>query len=220
MISSQFGRWGVGCLVVSGRRPLPDLVARSPKTRTALEYAEQQHAGQRRSGDGAAFIEHPLDVGWLLYRDGAPDDVIAAGLLHDVLEKTDVGAVDLRARFGQAITGLVEAVSEDDTIRGYRQRKAALRKRVAAAGPEALMIFAADKVSKVRELRAAIATARRRHMRLPASLLPPRRLAHLRQCLGMLEHTLGDAPLVEMLSGELLGLDRDLAALTEAKVAA
>jgi (p)ppGpp synthase/HD superfamily hydrolase len=205
---------------VLGRRRLPNLVARLPRTRAALEYAEQQHSGQRRSSDGAPFIQHPLEVGWLLYRAGMPDHVIAAGVLHDVLEKTDVTVTELTARFGPAATRLVEAVSEDDTIRGYRQRKSALRQQVAAAGPEALMILAADKVSKVRELHAAIATARRRHTPVETSLLPPRRVAHLRQCHAMLEQTLGDAPLVETLGGELVTLDRDLATLTEAKAAA
>jgi hypothetical protein len=50
------------------------------------------------------------------------------------------------------------------------------------------MVFAADKVSKVRELRTAVATASRHHERVDQSLPPPRRLAHLRHCLGMLEH--------------------------------
>ena len=92
--------------------------------------------------------------------------------------------------------------------------------QVSAAGPEALMIFAADKVSKVRELRAAIATARRRRMPVPTSLLPRRRLAHFRQCLEVLEQTLGDAPLVRALGGELVGLGRDLAPFTEVKALA
>ena len=202
---------------MAGRPRLADVVSRLPSTGAALEYAELQHAGQCRSSDGAPFIQHPVEVGWLLYRAGAPDHVIAAGVLHDVLEKTDVSTAELRARFGPSIASLVEAVSEDDTIPGYRQRKAALRREVAAAGPEALMVFAADKVSKVRELRAAIATARRRHVPVAASLLPPRRLAHLRQCLGMLQQALQDAPLVDTLDVELRGLGRDLATLTEVK---
>jgi (p)ppGpp synthase/HD superfamily hydrolase len=41
-----------------------------------------------RSSDGAPFIRHPLEVATVLYRTGAPDHLIAAGLLHDVVEKT------------------------------------------------------------------------------------------------------------------------------------
>jgi (p)ppGpp synthase/HD superfamily hydrolase len=191
-------------------RSLLDVLGRLPKARAALEYAERQHAGQRRSSDGAPFIKHPLEVGWLLYRAGAPDDVVAAGLLHDVLERTSVSDSELRRHFRSPIARVVRAVSEDQGIAGYGQRKAALRRQVAAAGPEALLVFAADKVSKVRELRAAVSTASRRHERVGESLLPPRRLAHLHSCLGMLEECLGDSPLVRLLGIELAELDHDL----------
>lgn len=186
------------------------MVAHLPKTRLALEFAGREHAGQRRSSDGAPFIEHPIEVGWLLYQAGARDPVIAAGVLHDVLEKTAVTPAILRRCFGARIAQLVEAISEDETIADYEQRKAALRQQAAAAGPDALSIFAADKVSKVRELRGAISDARRTGEPLQASLVPPRRLAHFRHCLGMLEECLGDASLVQLLSAELVGLGHDL----------
>jgi (p)ppGpp synthase/HD superfamily hydrolase len=189
---------------------LPDVVANLPKTRLALEFAEREHAGQLRSSDGAPFIEHPIEVGWLLYQDGEPDRVVAAGVLHDVLEKTTVTPPMLRRCFGARIAKLVEAVSEDEEIAGYAERKAALRQQVAATGPEALSVFAADKVSKVRELRVAISSAARAGVPLEASLVPPRRLAHFRRCLGMLEESLGETRLVELLRAELAGLDRDL----------
>lgn len=205
---------------MTGRRRLPDVVLRLPKARAALEYAEREHAGQRRSSDGAPFVEHPLEVGWLLYRAGAADHVIAAGVLHDVLEKTAVSVAELQAQFGSRTAGLVYAVSEDEGITGYRQRKAALRHRAASSGPEALEVFAADKVSKIRELRAAVATATRRHRPVPGSLLPPRRLEHFHHCLGMLEERLGESPLVELLGREFAALNREIKAATEVLAAA
>ncbi len=74
------------------------------------------HRGQRREVDGAPFIVHPLEVASLLYFAGAPDTVVAAGVLHDVIEDTDAAAGDLRARVGDLVTKLVLAVSEDDRI--------------------------------------------------------------------------------------------------------
>src|SRR2546421_11168033 len=74
---------------------IPAHAERLPQTRAALEYAQRIHAGQHRH-DGAPFVQHPLEVGALLHRVGAADHVIAAGVLHDVIEKTDVTAVDLR----------------------------------------------------------------------------------------------------------------------------
>jgi HD domain len=79
------------------RHRIPDWSQTLPSTREALAYAERQHAGQRRAADGAPFVVHPLEVACLLYRAGAPDDVIAAGLLHDTIEKTDANAADLQA---------------------------------------------------------------------------------------------------------------------------
>jgi hypothetical protein len=71
--------------------------ARVPQTRAAIEYAERRHAGQRRA-DGAPFILHPLEVAALLHDRGAADHLIAAGVLHDVAEKADGTAPELRER--------------------------------------------------------------------------------------------------------------------------
>jgi (p)ppGpp synthase/HD superfamily hydrolase len=178
----------------------PDLVERLPRTRAAAAYAEERHAGQRRKVDGAPFIEHPREVAWLLYRAGAPDHVVAAGVLHDTIEKTGADIEELRARFGPETAELVLAVSEDPGIRTYARRKAALRDQVADAGTEALMVFAADKISKVREYS------------LGATTKPPsqRRLTHYRRCLELLERLLNDASLVAQLRAEV---DRLTAAL-------
>jgi (p)ppGpp synthase/HD superfamily hydrolase len=195
-------------------------VGRLPRASSALAFAEHHHAGQRRSTDGAPFIEHPLEVGELLFAAGTPDHVIAAGLLHDVLEKTEVTDAELRAQFGVRIARLVEAVSEDQSIRGYASRKAALRRQARAAGREAMMVFAADKVSKVRELRAAVASAALHHERVDPALVSPRRLRHFRRCLEVLEERLGDWPLVHQLRRELTGLQAELAASATTPAAA
>ncbi|HZU60781.1 MAG TPA: HD domain-containing protein [Solirubrobacteraceae bacterium] len=189
---------------MSRPRGLEDVIDRLPVTQKALAYAQRQHAGQRCSFSRAPFIDHPLEVGWLLYRAGASDRVVAAGVLHDTVEKTSSDEADLRGCFGPGIARMVMAVSEDKALGGYTRRKAALRGQVAAAGPEALSIFAADKISKVRELRRTI-SARRCGGRQPeASLLRPRRIAHYRSCLGLLDEVMGPPrALVEQLRGEL-----------------
>lgn len=165
-----------------------------PQTRAALEYARAAHAGQRRKADGAPFILHPREVASLLCEASAPDHLIAAGALHDVIEKTGVSAADLRERFGNRITTLVVAVSEDERVTNYTARKAALRDQVARAGDEALTLFAADKISKVRELR-----IRGYGVHRP----PRRRLAHYQRCLALLQEHLPRSPLVAQLRAEL-----------------
>jgi (p)ppGpp synthase/HD superfamily hydrolase len=165
------------------------------------------HEGQRRQIDGAPFILHPLEVASLLYAAGAPDQLIAAGVLHDTIEKTNALATDLRDRFGSAIAALVLAVTEDNRIKGYAKRKAALRAQVANAGEEALLLFAADKLSKVRELRLGQTPASQtREQPAGISSLRPRKLAHYRHCLRLLESHIPDAPLVRQLRAEMESL--------------
>jgi (p)ppGpp synthase/HD superfamily hydrolase len=183
------------------RRRIPDWSQTLPSTRAALAYAERQHAGQRRAADGAPEVVHPLEVACLRYRAGAPDHVIAAGLLHDTIEKTDAPAADLETRFSLRIATIVLAVSEDPRITGYTERKAALRDRAARAGDDALMALAADKISKVRELK--LETIQTRAHTAPVSCSWERRLTHYRHCLRLLEEHLTDSPLVTTLRTEL-----------------
>jgi (p)ppGpp synthase/HD superfamily hydrolase len=178
-----------------------DLAGGFPRTDAAVAYAEEAHAGQRRDADGSPFILHPLEVATLLRDAGAPDHVIAAGVLHDVIEKAGPDPSELRRRFGHDVARLVLAVSEDKKIRGYSRRKEALRRQAAGAGDEAMMVFAADKISKVRELqleRARGAAAEPSH---PMSR--DRRLDHYRSCLAVLQSRLADSPLVTQLDVEL-----------------
>ena len=113
---------------------------------------------QRREVDNAPFILHPLEVAALLASRDYEDAVVAAGLLHDAVEKTEATSVaDVRERCGEHVAAIVAAVPEDPTIADYGARKAALRDGMAAAGPDAHAVYAADKIAKARELRAQAA---------------------------------------------------------------
>src|SRR6476469_1719485 len=105
---------------------MPGFIHELPMTMVAFAYAKRAHDGQLRRVDGAPFIVHPLEVASLLDCAGAPDHLVAAGVLHDTIEKTHVVASDLRERFGNRVATLVLAVSEDEHITGYARRKAAL----------------------------------------------------------------------------------------------
>lgn len=196
---------------------MPRFVHGLPLTRAAIGYAEQMHAGQR-GGDGTAFILHPLEVASLLYYAGAPDHVIAAGAMHDLVEKAGVSASELRERFGSRICELVLAVSDDDRIHGYAARKAALRRQVAGAGDEALLLFAADKLSKLRELRRETEhDADTRETARPVRELRARRLRHYQRSLAMLEERLPESPLVGDLRNELAAFIGERPALLSAR---
>jgi guanosine-3',5'-bis(diphosphate) 3'-pyrophosphohydrolase len=121
--------------------------------------AREAHAGQVRNGSGGMpYIEHPIAVAELLAEQGFADEVLAAALLHDVVEDSAISVAEVRERFGGKVADLVEALTDDETIELYERRKDEHRRRVAAAGPDALAIYAADKLSNVRTLRGAYAS--------------------------------------------------------------
>ena len=138
-------------------RGFPSFVDALPLTRRALQFATARHRGQRRDADAAAFILHPLEVAQLLADRDYPDHVVAAGVLHDVIENTPATAAEIEQRFGAEVAGLVASVSEPDGDGSYIERKARLRAAMSGAGADAAAIYAADKVAKVRELRLTLA---------------------------------------------------------------
>ena len=173
-----------------------DFVDRSPLTRDALAFAARWHEGQTRDTDSTPFLTHPTEVACLLHEAGYSDEVVAAGVLHDVLEDTDASVEELERRFGPEVAGLVAAVSDDPTIEDHSERKAALRRQVAAAGDCAVAVFAADKVSKARELR--VRTGDGRFQRKDET-----RIEHYRASLEMLDELMPGHPLVDRLRAEL-----------------
>jgi (p)ppGpp synthase/HD superfamily hydrolase len=149
-------------------------------------------------------MSHVLEVAALLHQAGAADYVVVAGVLHDTIEKTNSTAFDLRRRFGSRIASLVMAVSEDQRIETYSERKAALCERIRGESDAAVMLFAADKVSKVRELRREGPRGRRRSGAVVAAKASRRqRIAHYRRCLRLLDERMPDSPLVSQLREEL-----------------
>jgi (p)ppGpp synthase/HD superfamily hydrolase len=186
----------------AGARPgrASDRFAGLPIARAALTFASARHAGQYRAVNHAPFIAHPIEVGRLLARDPQPDEVIAAGLLHDLLEKTATTSTELRRLSGSDLVRLVESVSDDPSIGDYATRKRELRDRVAHGGPSVCAIFAADKISKVREL-AMRSAPQRGEPRARA------KLAHYRASRDMLRRVAGDLALVQLLDVELQRLE-------------
>lgn len=74
----------------------PDTLPRDQWVPAAQLLATQAHEGQYRR-DGKPYITHPEGVAVRLQRAGLPDDVVAAGWLHDTVEDTDLTLKDLRA---------------------------------------------------------------------------------------------------------------------------
>ncbi|MGE5707758.1 MAG: RelA/SpoT family protein [Bacteroidota bacterium] len=79
--------------------------------RKAFEFGQAKHEGQYRASEEPYFI-HPYEVALLLAQLEADGATIAAGLLHDVLEDTDVTAKEMEEMFGTEVLRLVEGVTK------------------------------------------------------------------------------------------------------------
>jgi guanosine-3',5'-bis(diphosphate) 3'-pyrophosphohydrolase len=97
---------------VKANRPADDLAL----IRSAWEFSIQKHEGQRRAS-GEAYIGHPLEVAQVLAELKMDATAIAAGLLHDAVEDTDVTATDIAKRFGEQVAHIVEGVTKLDKIK-------------------------------------------------------------------------------------------------------
>lgn len=188
---------------MQGEQFAPSFLDHLPEARAALAFAAKQHTGQRRESDEAPFIIHPLEVAALLHNTGHRQQVVAAGILHDTVEDAPASVEEIRRRFGGEIAELVAAMTEDASIDEFAPRKAALRHQIAAAGPDAASIYAADKVTKVRELRARLAA---RPELLQRDARERERLDHYSESLVTLEQITPDHPLVRQLRFELEAL--------------
>lgn len=127
----------------------------SPLVRKALAFAAERHAGQLRKGDGKPFIVHPIAVGRILSVANMPEKVIAAGLLHDVLEDTPTRPAELVRLFGKEVASLVKEVTEPPKRHSWEYRKRAYLRHMKKASRGALAISCADKLHNTAALLAA-----------------------------------------------------------------
>jgi (p)ppGpp synthase/HD superfamily hydrolase len=161
-------------------------LAEVPGFPDAHAYLREAYARRlRRAGRNA---DHPRRVAHLLAADGQPDAVVVAGLLHDVLEDTDVTRRELADRFGTAVAGFVVALTQDESIAQYSDRKADLRRRSVGAGRDAAQVALADKIDK-------LASADRAPR--------PRKLRHYRATWKEVEARYGESALSRRLRDEL-----------------
>jgi (p)ppGpp synthase/HD superfamily hydrolase len=160
----------------------PDFSIESALVARADRYAFAAHEGGRSVG--ATRIDHPRAVGELLIERGLSDEIVAAALLHDVLEDTTVTEGELEREFGVRIATLVAALTEDASIEPYAERKAHLRQQVVDGGHDAAVIFLADKLAR---LRAAVRKG---------AAIEPAKLGHYRATLDILSRAYPQAPFI------------------------
>jgi (p)ppGpp synthase/HD superfamily hydrolase len=114
----------------------------------ALTFAALAHHGQVRKGTQVPYLVHPVQVSRILGRHGFDEDLQIAGLLHDTVEDTGIGLLELEAAFGPEVARLVDAVTEvktdGDERRPWRTRKEEQLAHLASADARVAALKAAD----------------------------------------------------------------------------
>lgn len=82
-----------------------------PVVRKAYEFSNWAHKGQKRAS-GEPYIEHCLNVGFILAEQHLDGDTVAAGLLHDVVEDCKVSIDEIAREFSPEISALVDGVTK------------------------------------------------------------------------------------------------------------
>ena len=91
--------------------------------RHAYEVAVKMHEGQfRRSGD--PYVQHPIEVAYILATMNTGPATIAAGLLHDVLEDTSMTKEEMEAEFGKEVVQIVDGVTKISKLKYMTKEKA------------------------------------------------------------------------------------------------
>lgn len=111
-----------------------------------IRYASTQHRGQYRKYTHDPYISHPMSVAGIVSSVILDEEVLAAAILHDVVEDTDATIQGIRMRFGLRVADLVYWLTDISTkADGNRaSRKALDRSHYASAPADAQTIKVAD----------------------------------------------------------------------------
>jgi len=122
----------------------------------AFFFAMDAHKGQFRASKKPYFL-HPLETAAILAKIGLSSEVVAAGLLHDVLEDSDATPAQIRKIFGKEVCLLVEGVTKIDLLASETRNQNALKNLqnllfATTRDPRVILIKLADKLHNLRTL--------------------------------------------------------------------
>lgn len=137
---------------------LEDLRKQYQEVDKAFWYAVRAHRGQKRKDGVTPYIQHPVEVAEIAGTMTTDSRVIAAALLHDVIEDTPVKMHDLIRVFGVHIADLVADATEnkrplEPPEETWVKRKKEMILRIGGASKEAKIISLADKLSNLRSIK-------------------------------------------------------------------
>ena len=123
----------------------------------AIIFAVKAHAGTERRGKGYPYIVHPMEAVEIVATMTKDQELLAAAILHDTVEDTNVTIDQIRDEFGDRVASLVasesdvmpEGVSEEDS---WHARKQAAIDRLSNASHDAKIVALGDKLSNMRAI--------------------------------------------------------------------
>ena len=124
----------------------------------AIVFSVTAHDGMRRRGSDVPYIVHPMEAAAIVGSMTDSQDVIAAAVLHDVVEDAGVTLEEIGERFGKRIMELVASETEnkredlppEDTWRIRKEES--IQKLSAADDKEILILWIGDKLSNIRAI--------------------------------------------------------------------
>lgn len=121
----------------------------------AIDFAQMAHQGQYRKGSRVPYIIHPLAVMEYLIRFHCSEEVVMAGVLHDVVEDTAYTIEDIRENFGSRVAELVDFASEPEhESKSWSERKThTVELLKSLQDKEVLYLTCADKLHNVRSMK-------------------------------------------------------------------
>ena len=120
---------------------------------TAFHFAAVKHSNQRRKNkEQSPYINHPIEVCFLLTETGVTDPVtLAAAVLHDTIEDTATSYDDLVDIFGQRIADIVKECSDDKSLPKVERKKIQIT-HAKEVSFQAKQVKMADKYSNLKDL--------------------------------------------------------------------
>ena len=111
----------------------------------AMRVAAKGHEGQMRKEEAIPYLSHPASVAIKLAKHGFPDIVIAAALVHDVLEDTGMTREEFRTKLGEEVLVIVEQLSEDKSL-PWEDRKMRYIETIGKADETVKAVSIGDKI--------------------------------------------------------------------------
>jgi myo-inositol-1(or 4)-monophosphatase len=116
----------------------------------AVKFAVDAHQGTERRCKGYPYIIHTMEAAVIVATMTNDQEILAAAILHDTVEDTDVTIEQIREQFGERVAELVqnETAPSDDNLT-WREKKTAQLKQLANAPHDSKIVALGDKFSNM-----------------------------------------------------------------------